>query len=652
MLSQAIALHQDGLLAEAQALYERILETQPNHCDALHLLGVLATQAGDPRLAAERIGKAITTSPDSAPFYSNRGIALRQLGQLDAAVASYDRALGIQPDYPEAHYNRGAALKERLELDAAVASFDRAIAIAPDYAAAYSNRGIALTELGRPGAAVPSYERAIAIKADYAVAYSNHGVALQGLKQPGAAIVSFECAIALEADYVEAYSNRGAALQELKQFDAAVTSHDRAIAIRSDYAEAHYNRGIALQQLGQMEAAVASYNRAIGSKPDYTDAYSNRGMALQELKRLEAAVASFDQAIATQPESAEAHFNKSLALLLAGDFANGWQLYEWRWDGSGLGKEKRQFSQPLWLGSDPIAGKTILLHAEQGLGDAIQFCRYAKLVAARGARVILEVPGPLVGLLDGLEGVSELVTTGAALPPFDCHCPLLTLPFAFKTNLANIPGHSAYLTADNTKLAAWFDRLGRKTRPRVGIVWSGSVVHKNDRNRSIPLSSVLPYLPDTLEYVSLQREVRDVDQEILATHHSIRHFGDELVDFTDTAALCGLMDLVISVDTSVAHLSGALGRRTWVLLPYVPDWRWLLDRDDSPWYASLRLYRQDADRDWTRVFERVEADLAALFPQFISGTGNVLNTSSNASPRAGHAPPAPKPPAPARTGRH
>jgi len=611
-LSQAIACHQDGRLAEAQALYERILETQPKHPDALHLLGALATQAGNPRLAAELIGKAIAISPGNAAFYSNRGIALRQLGKLGEAVASYDHAIGIQADYPEAHYNKGAALKECNELEAAVASFDRAIALAPDYASAYSNRGIALTELGRPGAAIPSYERAVAIKDDYTVAYSNRGVALQELKQPAAALGSFDRAIALEPDYAEAYSNRGAALQELKRLDPAMASYGRAIAIRPDYAEAHYNRGITLQKLGRLEEALGSYSRAIGFKPDYTDAYSNRGMALQELKRLGSAIASFDLAIAAQPDYAEACFNKSLALLLVGDFGNGWALYERRWDGSDARKEKRVFAQPLWLGSASIAGKTILLHGEQGLGDAIQFCRYARSVAALGARVILEAPKPLVPLLNDLSGVSEVIARGDELPPFDLHCPLLTLPLAFKTNLANIPGNHAYLTSDANRVSAWAKRLGGRTRPRIGIAWSGSEIHKNDHNRSIRLSSLLAHLPDACDYVSLQKEVRDIDRDALQTHGSFRHFGNELGDFTDTAALCELMDVVISVDTSVAHLSGALGKRTWILLPYVPDWRWLLDREDSPWYASARLYRQDADRDWNAVLETVSADLRTL----------------------------------------
>lgn len=575
-LREAIALHQQGLLKEAESIYRGILNAQPEHFDALHLLGVLANQTGNHHLAADLIGMAIAVCPDNAAFYSNRGNALQELKQLDAAVASYDRATAIRADFAAAYYNRGNALKERKSLDAAVASYDRAIAINAEYAETYSNRGLALQELKQPDAAVASYERAIAIKPDFA----------------------------------EAYSNRGNALKELKQLDAAVASYDRATAIKADYAEAYSNRGLALRDLEQPDAAVASYARAIAIKPDFAEVHANRGVALHALRQLSAALASYDRALTIKPDLAEAHWNKSLSLLLRGDFERGWKLNEWRWEGADSSKkQRRNFKQPLWLGAESISDKAILLHSEQGLGDTIQFCRYVKSVAALGARVILEVPKPLFALLSQLDGVSELIVRDTTLPAFDCHCPLLSLPLAFKTNHTDIPSSKSYLSSDGSKVSIWTDRLGRKTKPRIGIAWSGSDLHKSDHRRSIVLSSFLPYLSDAFEYVSLQKEVRDIDKITLGAHRNIRHFGDELDDFTDTAALCELMDVVISVDTSVAHLSGALGKRTWVLLPYVPDWRWLLDRDDTPWYPSLKLYRQAADRDWAKVFERVAREL-------------------------------------------
>jgi hypothetical protein len=299
---------------------------------------------------------------------------------------------------------------------------------------------------------------------------------------------------------------------------------------------------------------------------------------------------------------------------LAGEFGRGWELYEWRWKKETFTSPKRNFPQPLWLGEEDIAGKTVLLHAEQGLGDTIQFCRYAKLVKALGARVVLEVPKALRGLLSGLVGMDELIEQGKALPAFDYHCPLLSLPLAFKTDLTNIPSPKSYLAASPQKCDEWAQRLGAKGKPRVGLVWSGSTSHNIYlKERSLILDQLLPHLPDHYEYVSLQKEVREVDRAVLKVRR-IRHYGDELNDFTDTAALCELMDLVVSVDTSVAHLAGAIGKTTLVLLPYAPDWRWLLNRNDSPWYGSVKLHRQDETREWPSVLGRMAKDMDAFRP--------------------------------------
>ena len=279
---------------------------------------------------------------------------------------------------------------------------------------------------------------------------------------------------------------------------------------------------------------------------------------------------------------------------------------------------RRPFTQPLWLGTESLAGKTILLHSEQGLGDTIQFCRYAQLVAELGARVLMEVPEPLVGLLKDVRGVSHVIVRGSPLPTFDYHCPLLSLPLAFKTNLNSIPCSTKYVHADPVKLTHWTSRLGEKRHPRIGLVWSGRTEQKNDHNRSIALAALIPHLPADCQYVSLQKEVRKIDKPMLESSTNILHFGDELHDFTDTAALCELMDVVISVDTSVAHLSGALGQPTWVLLSFNPDWRWLLERDDSPWYPSIKLYRQPRVGDWDSVLVKLTADLAQLRSRNVS----------------------------------
>ena len=382
----------------------------------------------------------------------------------------------------------------------------------------------------------------------------------------------------------------------------------KAIEIDARHAEAHFNRGNVLKQLEQWNAALAGYDRAIAIKPDFSEAHFNRGFVLKELGQVDAALASYNRGIAIQPGFAEGHHNRAIAWLLGGNFEAGWVEYEWRWK-SKRGPhtpEKRPFPQPLWLGKESLAGKTILLHSEQGLGDTLQFCRYAKRVAGLGAKVILEVQPPLLTLLAGLEGVSQLVGRGDALPGSDYQCPLLSLPLAFNTALHDIPSAARYLQSDPAKIAHWHTVLGEKRRPRIGLIWSGNPAHTNDHNRSIPLANLMDHLPAECQYIGLQKELREADVGCLNANPAIVNFAE---DFSDTAALCECMDLVISVDTSVAHLSAALGLKTWILLPFNPDWRWLLDRNDSPWYPSVTLYRQQQSGDWSGVLKQVAADL-------------------------------------------
>ena len=316
-----------------------------------------------------------------------------------------------------------------------------------------------------------------------------------------------------------------------------------------------------------------------------------------------------------RPDYAEAHCNRAICHLLIGDFDRGSKDNEWRWETQHLRKEKRNFAQPLWLGSNDVAGKTILLHGEQGFGDVIQFCRYVPLVAERAARVILEVPGSLHELMGTLSGSAQIVSRGEPLPQFDLHCPLLSLPLAFGTRLESIPPAIPYLGATPSAVRSWNARLGPRKHFSVGLVWCGRPEHKNDHNRSLKLSTLLPLLDCDASFISLQREVRPCDTAVLKDRTDLLHFGDELNNFSDTAALILNLDLVISVDTSVAHLAGALGKPVWILLPYVPDLRWLLDREDSPWYPTARLFRQNRTRTWDDVIIRVRDALHHFAPR-------------------------------------
>jgi hypothetical protein len=390
----------------------------------------------------------------------------------------------------------------------------------------------------------------------------------------------------------------------MSRFEDAVASYERALAIRPDFAQALYSRGNALMALNRHDEAIASFERALAARPGYAEALNNRGAALQALNRHQEAIASYEQLLAIKPDDAGVHFNASLARLTLGDLLAGWKEYEWRWKSKHFTSRQRDFTQPLWLGRESLAGKTILLHAEQGFGDTLQFVRYAPAVARQGARVLLEVPGALRRLFEGFQGVERVIAKGESLPKFDCHCPLMSLPLAFGTTLQNIPCEVPYLSAPARRVEQWRQQLGTGTKPRVGIVWSGRLTHKNDHNRSIPLSALLPLAGAGVELVSLQKEVRGDDLATLAQFGEIRHFGEELQDFADTAALISLLDIVVSVDTAPAHLAGALGKPVWILLPYRPDWRWLLDREDSPWYPTARLFRQPAIGDWESVIER------------------------------------------------
>jgi len=579
LTQDAVAAYQRGATAEAERLCRLALDAKPDYFDALYVAGIIAEQTGRPQEAVELLSKAIAVNPGMADAHYNRGVALGAIGRAAEALESYERAIALRPDYADAYFNRGVALAELDRHSEAVESYDRAIALKPDYAEAYNNRGIALSRLQRYVEALASYESAIAHKPDYA----------------------------------RAYNNRGVALRELDRSAEALESYDRAIALRPDYAEAYNNRGIALADLDRPEEALASCERAVALRPGYAEAFYNRGNALRDLCRIKEAVDSYERAIALAPDHSSAHWNLADCRLLLGDFALGWQEYEWRWKLAQNDNGLREFEQPLWLGAQTLKGRTILLHSELGVGDTFHFCRYAKEVAALGANVVLEVQPSLLSLLADLDGVAQVVPRGAPLPAFDYHCPLMTMPLAFKTDLASIPADIPYVRSDPARVAAWREKLGNKRKPRVGLVWSGSMLLKNDK-RSMVLAEMLPLVADWAEWVCLQKEVGESEIGLLASRPDVRFVGGELKDFADTAALLDLMDIVVSVDTGVAHLAGAMGKPVWILLPFIPiDWRWMLDREDSVWYPTARLFRQSANRDWAGVIGRVNEELPRHF---------------------------------------
>ena len=541
--------------------------------------------------------------------HCNLGYECQWQGRLDEAVACYRMALDLKPDSPGAHNNLGTALAQQGLLEEAVQCFRRALGLEPGYSDAYTNLGTALQQQGLLEDAVTCFRMALDVKPDSADAHNNLGSVFGQQGRSDEEVACYRRAIDLRPDYVEAHYNLGNALQQQDRLDEAVACYRRAIALKPNYTMAHNNLGTTLQRQERLDDAVVCYRRAIRLRPDWPEAHNNLGTALQQQALLELAVVSYRTAIGMKPDYPEAHTNLAMALLARGDMAEGWEENEWRWKTPQMTKERRNFAQPQWRG-EAATGRTLLIYAEGGFGDTLQFCRYASLAASRGLRVIVEVPRPLVRLLRSLSGVDLVVGIGEELPPFDLQCPMLSMPLAFGTTVATIPSAASYLHADAAQVAAWRVRLAAMANQgcRIGLVWAGAPKAATDRRRSLSPGrlAVLSELSG-LHFFNLQKAGSSMPAAFRLTD-----FMDEMADFAELAALIANLDLVISVDTAVAHLAAALGKPVWVLDRFDPCWRWLVGRRDSPWYPTLRLYRQPYPGDWGSVIAEVTNDLRRL----------------------------------------
>jgi tetratricopeptide (TPR) repeat protein len=543
-LNIALKRHQSGNLPQAEAIYRQVLAVDPANPQALHFLGVVALQMGQPAAAVEHIQRACQIDPLNATYHGNLGSAYGTLGRYDKAVESLKAALRCDPNFADAHNNLGAAFSKLGKNDEAAAAIRRALKLRPTL--------------------------------------------------------------------VAAHINLGNVLQEQARLDEATASYRQALRLDPDNVDARYNLGLAVSKRGEYAQAEENYRHALRINPRHADALNNLGNALREQGRFADSLACYEQALSVKPDLSQARKNRGMAWLRLGDWQRGWAEYEWRWrcDDS----PPHGFRQPLWDGSS-LEGRTILLHTEQGLGDAIQFLRYVPLVKERCGTVLLQCQPPLMKLFAQAAGVDQLVPRGEKLPPYDVYAPLLSLPHLLGVNDPVSAGSVPYLFA-NPKLAEhWHWELARIEGRKIGINWQGNPNHPKDVQRSLPLSHFLRLAEvPGVRLISLQKNAGIEQLRQSSASEAVLDLGSRLDEehgaFMDTAAVLASLDLVITSDTALAHLAGALGVSVWVVLPFSPDWRWMLDRDDSPWYPTMRLFRQRQPGDWSEVFERIAAELA------------------------------------------
>lgn len=637
--------HQGGRHEAAIELISRATRLDPGQGDYHSNLSCVLADAGRLGEALAAAETAIALAPDSADAHYNRGLALQRLGRLESALSAYETALGRRPDMIGALNNRGAVLEGLGRLAAALAAYDEVLRRHPEFAEGHLNRGCILVRMKRLPEAAAAFETAQRIRPDFVEALKNLRGVYDDMGLADAALRAQEAVCRLAPQDAEAQMDRGVLLGRLGRLADSLTALDEAVRLRPGSPETHFNRGVTLQDLGRLEEALGAYEvsrrlnpRAIDAAfnagqvlaaigcfeealytleateklaPDLPGILANKVAVLRALGRIEEAHAVCEQATAAHPNFAGLRFERAILRLSEGDYPRGWEDLESRWEVAPKLLSPRGFPEPQWRGED-IFGKTILLHAEQGWGDTLQFCRYATMVAARGARVILEAPQPLVRLLGSLEGVDQIVTAGAALPDFDVHCPLLSLPLAFGTTLSAIPGRQPYLQPDPMLARAWRERLGPRRRLRVGLFWAGNPLNwLINRRRDIPLDALAPLAGLDVDFVSLQVGSGHADLRRVAQANwggpNIQDPTGLLTDFAETAALVANLDLVVSVDSAVVHLAGALGKPVWVLNRFDACWRWLRNHETSPWYPTARIFGQPRSGDWASVIADVRS---------------------------------------------
>jgi tetratricopeptide (TPR) repeat protein len=647
-MTTALQAYRLGKLVQAEWTCHQVLEQRPHYVPALHLLGAIALQTGRLQSAIAHYQTVVTLDPTHAEAHGNLAVALQDCGHWDAAARHFQRSLALKPNHAPTHFNAGNLALKQKHYEPAIAHYQQAIALNPNYAKAYNNLGNALREQGMLEAAIAHYQQAIALTPNDPQAHNNLGNALQAQGQFEAAIAQYQQALALQPGNAEVPFNLGNAFRLMEQFEAAIAHYRQALALQPEWAAAHTNLALCLQDTQQFEAAIAHFQQAINLKPDDAEACNSLGVALYELNDVQGAIEHCQRAIALKPEFAEAHLNLSMALLATGDYQRGFAEYEWRWQAQNL--QRRSLPGTVWDGS-ALNGRSLLLYTEQGFGDAIQFIRYVSRLAASPAQnhIIVECPPELLRLFATVPEIAQLIPQGSPLPEFDVHLPLMSLPHVLNETLATIPNQVPYLSvpegcrrqlaasrpvpeasnpegsnpegsspkASDTNRSQRFNlsALGIDRPLNVGIVWASVALphlkqRPSYRYRTAPLAAFMQALLSlNLDLYSLQVGAHTADIVQYGFQDSLRDLSPQLEDFAATAAAIDQLDLVISVDTAVAHLAGALAKPIWVVLPFAADWRWLLHRKESPWYPTMRLFRQDAPGDWEGVMVKVRQAL-------------------------------------------
>jgi tetratricopeptide (TPR) repeat protein len=577
-IDKALKLHQEGNIPLAKEIYQSILESNPNNDFVLSLMGTVLIQENKPKEAINYFTKSLSLDQNQPLALCNLAVSEHQLKRYESSLNHFNAAIQLQPNYAEAFNYRGKTLLKLGKKELAIKSYNQAIKINPTLLDAYINRGDLYRDQDNVEEAIDEYEKILKINPNYA----------------------------------DALTKAGELFLEYSIFNKAISNFEKLLALNPKNKSALFYCAISHQKNNHLEKAKQLYDQLINEDSENLDALNNRAFILQSMGNYNEALNEYKKILQRNKHHANALLNTGIIKLTLGKLEEGWKLYEFRWAGE-LKKFQKYLNKPLWLGNESLKGKIILIHLEQGFGDAIQFCRYFKMLEALGARIIVELPVPLIPLISSMQCNLQIIEKGKKLASFDFHCPIMSLPLAFKTTLETIPAITPYLYVNNEKKLDWKHKLQEFQRKKIGLAFSGSATHPNDVNRSIPLHQFKSILDLPFDFFILQKDIRGGDKKTLDLFPNIHNYQNELDDFSDTAALIQAMDLVISIDTSVIHLAGALRKETWVLIPQNPDFRWMLDRTDSPWYPKMKLFRQKEIGKWNFVIDNILKSLKNTF---------------------------------------